>query len=549
MSMNLHSGAGDGLFDIQGKAMHAIDVLNRATGTTVAGVVQDTVDQLNLITPIPLTYEQAGSSLPSALSGWQSSGGGLAQTLSTFCQSLLVAFVQDDSGQQNTTLTAALGYLIAQMTTAGDYVTPNVVAGVLTIGGANVGDAVLCWTLLDGTGHALQNAYAETITMTVGSNPSANRPQISCVGEPAVSLLNFGWPGGSGLSLNVAATDPNSSLLTNGTFETSTYANIPDGWIVAVGVPGTTVKLTAPEQETIAITGTPTGGSYIVKYTDRNSRVWATPAIAWNATASGLQTALRTIPDLSQASVTATGTTPNWTHTVVFTGLGGDVTQLTSISLLTGGSPSITHATTVAGNANDYRGISLELVGDSTTLPALYCPLTGLKSETVYFVHARLRRSGAATGAVIKLAIVQQIGGSPLADDASNSNELIISVPDVSATGYTSEWFAVRLAANTVSPVYLRIAVTTAIPTSSYVYIDEVAVAAGTQLYSGGPFVAAFSGRTTAQSGDTYSLAVTNTHAGLWVDWYQRCFDLATKGLLLPTTGSTLIDQTELYPA
>ena len=144
MTMNLHdAGNGDGLFDIQGKAFGAITTLNTARGTTVAASVESVMAQLNMVASIPTSYEQAGSNLPYALTSWQSSGDSLPQSLSSFCQSLLLAFVAEDSTQIDTSLTAALEYLIVQMETDGDYVAPNVVTGVLTPSGSNVGDTII----------------------------------------------------------------------------------------------------------------------------------------------------------------------------------------------------------------------------------------------------------------------------------------------------------------------------------------------------------------------------------------------------------------------
>jgi hypothetical protein len=549
MSMNLNSG-GNGLFDIQGKALHAIDVLNRARLTTVPSTVEDTIDTLNLVTPIPLSYETAGANLPNSITSWQSSGSGLAQTLSSFCQDILLAFVAEDNGDSiDTSLTGALNYLIDQMVVDTAYVAPNVVAATLTAGVSNVGDTVVCWTLAGGAGEQRQNAYAETITMTVGSNPSATAPSITCIGESKVDLLSQDWPAGSGTNRTITATNPASSLVANGTFQTSTYTNVPDGWIVAVGTPTTHFILTPPEQQTVAISGTPTGGTYILLYTDRASRVWNTAAIAYNATASTVQAALRLIPDLAAVTVTATGTSPDWTHTVVFTGVGGDITQLTSIKLLTGGAPAITHATTVAGNANDYRGVSLNLIGDSTTLTALYAPLTSLSRSTVYFAHLRLRRSGTCTAATAKVSIAQYIGGAVLDDDGGTANELDINLETLSDAAYTSFWFSFRLPATASTPAYLRFAITAALPTGGDCYIGEVAVFAGTEMYAGGPYVAAVSGRDAAAAGDYWTLATTNSRAGLWQSWYDRTMAMADKNLLLPTTGSSLISSTVLYPA
>ncbi|MCL4853623.1 MAG: hypothetical protein KJZ78_19890 [Bryobacteraceae bacterium] len=69
-------------------------------------------------------------------------------------------------------------------------------------------------------------------------------------------------------------------------------------------------------------------------------------------------------------------------------------------------------------------------------------------------------------------------------------------------------------------------------------YIDEVAVAAGRELYKGGPYVAAFAGAMPAALEDSWVLTATNDGAGAIQTWYHRSFDMAGKGLLLPTTGA-----------
>ena len=92
-----------------------------------------------------------------------------------------------------------------------------------------------------------------------------------------------------------------------------------------------------------------------------------------------------------------------------------------------------------------------------------------------------------------------------------------------------------------IQPVYLRLRLSTAITSGKTVYIDEMALTPGIPLYSGGPLVAAFSGRLAAQPGDTWSIAVTNSFAGKFQKDFNRCFGMADLNLLLPTTGSTLI--------
>lgn len=117
----------------------------------------------------------------------------------------------------------------------------------------------------------------------------------------------------------------------------------------------TTVNTTVAESQTVAISGTPTAGSYILTYDGKS-----TAAIAFNAAASVVQAALRLIPGLELVTVTSTGTIPNFTHTVVLTGVGAGLglsspAQMTNTDNTTGGTHAIANATTVAGTTDVWN--------------------------------------------------------------------------------------------------------------------------------------------------------------------------------------------------
>lgn len=96
------------------------------------------------------------------------------------------------------------------------------------------------------------------------------------------------------------------------------------------------------EAQTVTVSGTPAGGTFTLTYGNVS-----TTALAFNVGASAMQTALRLLTGLGSVEVTATGTSPDLTYTILFTGLGTDATQLSSINALTGGStPTVAHATT-----------------------------------------------------------------------------------------------------------------------------------------------------------------------------------------------------------
>ncbi len=98
-----------------------------------------------------------------------------------------------------------------------------------------------------------------------------------------------------------------------------------------------------PEVQTIEIAGDPTGGHYHI-----TALGVETGEIAWDADASGVQAALRAIPGCASVTVTSAGVSPNYTHTVTFVDVVGNIAEMTSdATALAGGppAPTITHAT------------------------------------------------------------------------------------------------------------------------------------------------------------------------------------------------------------
>lgn len=109
---------------------------------------------------------------------------------------------------------------------------------------------------------------------------------------------------------------------------------------VTNGVSGTT------QVYTVAISGSPTGGTYSITISSAEIAS-QTITLAYNAAASAVQTALRALlgQHLDGTTVTATGTTPNFTHTITFKGVRGDVTLTADNSGLTGGTSPATAVT------------------------------------------------------------------------------------------------------------------------------------------------------------------------------------------------------------
>lgn len=130
--------------------------------------------------------------------------------------------------------------------------------------------------------------------------------------------------------------------------ENKLKSGLPLGKITASGL---YAPYAAPTNEiqTVTITGGPTGGTFTLTWSGQT-----TAAIAYNATAAAVQTALEALSNIAPGDITVTGNAGG-PYTVTWGGvhLGDDVAALTaSGASLTGGTtPGVTIATTTAGGS------------------------------------------------------------------------------------------------------------------------------------------------------------------------------------------------------
>lgn len=132
------------------------------------------------------------------------------------------------------------------------------------------------------------------------------------------------------------ATAPSTARKTNIITAANTIVSEIDG-AVTDSINGNT------QAWTLAVAGSPTGGTYTITVTDARWGARTTSALAHNAAAATVQAALRLLTGdgLDQTTVSATGTSPNFTHTIQFKGTQKSIT-VTATSSLTGGSPTLT---------------------------------------------------------------------------------------------------------------------------------------------------------------------------------------------------------------
>jgi hypothetical protein len=359
------------------------------------------------------------------------------------------------------------------------------------------------------------------------------------------------WPKGFGgtvsLTSHVAAGGTN---IVNGSFEIADTndANLPNGWIATVATLGTTLNITPVEIQTIVISGIPTGGTYTLTFPNKDSDSQTTIPITFDASGSGVQSALRALKELGSVTVATTGTIAggNYTHTVTMT----DVTnpgQFTSTSSMTGGTPVITHATPTPSVAQVMRGArSLEFDNNASENTSIIYPLT-LQPATVYAFSMWTIADVVSSGGTITVDLVDSAAASPsvIADDQAIDNTVALDITTVldSAFGQTSTFFRTP----TVLPeiVYLRVRVSTATEFDQSVFIDELVLVPASELYPGGPFAALFTGPTNWVVGDELKFSPANDQQGRIHTWMNRVFNLAGNRMLFPSAlsaGETILD-------
>lgn len=127
---------------------------------------------------------------------------------------------------------------------------------------------------------------------------------------------------------------------------------------------GGPISSTTDEVQQLAITGSPTGGTFTLTYSGQT-----TAAIPYNASAADVQVALQALSNIGDDDVRCFGSQlPAGTITIHFLNALGatNVTQMTSTDSLTGGSTPATAISTLTGGAGAYSAIAQQPISKST---------------------------------------------------------------------------------------------------------------------------------------------------------------------------------------
>lgn len=524
------------LFTKLGTLFYYQEQMNTARGTTIPPLAKAVLDDYN---SDALPLKRAIEGIEKSYRSFQDGASSAMAAARTAAANTIIETLQADAALDAKDIGTALVALCRQMVTASESVDASTAAASVAADGANNGDGVMVVSIKRADGKNQENALAETIRCLVTGDSSPANASITCTGDIAITdRLSSDWPGGSGVSASLSFTDAANSLLGNGDFDDfDDVANAPDEWIVSVGTIGTTVKGTVYEVQRLTVTGPPSAGTYTISWTNQAGKVQTTAPIAYDADATTLQAALRLLKGLENITVSSTGTTPLFTHDITFTGVAGNLSQITVTNSTTGG--TYTPSTVTGGSANAFIGKALELDSDGSQLTTLNRQVT-LEPLTQYAFNLWALADVVPAAGVITVDLVDGIGGSVIADQAGTNNSFTFTGAGLT-TGFVAKNGTFRTPRVLPELVYLRIRISTAVSSGTSVFIDHAALVKMVELYPGGPFAAGFSGKTPLRRGsdqvaaDAFTITVTNDRAGKFQEHFERNFSMREKGLLLPS--------------
>ena len=519
-----------------GKAVDAYSKLLTATGTTLDAEFQQILDAFNSDS---FDIKQSVDGQISLIQSYQSvSRGQIESLLIPTMQSLITQYVIDDTGQAQT-LDSALDVFIEQMIAGSQTVQNSTVSSSVASVGTAYGDGSVFVSMKDSKGRSQENAFAEDIDLDCSSVSTDNSATFSVASDISYDSIHHLYPNGSNLASSLSTVSPSSGVIPTPLMDTasSVDANIPSGW---QGSSTTTSSFTADKQDTVVISGTPTGGYYYIHVTDSQSRTYTTNALAYNASGSTVQAAIAALPGFGSVSVVTTGTTPNYTHTIDYTGTPSPGATTTT-SNLTGGSPLITTTALISSSPSINGSKSLKITGNGSEQTTYYIPVS-VSKNTQYGYSIWLYPSTITSG-VLQVSLVDDFAGSVVNDEEGTANTASVDLSSLTNAAWYNLGGFFRTPVSFENNMYIKVTCSTAIDASGILYIDSFWLGSVTSAYSGGPSFFVTSGPTQWDTRDLRRITVSNDYGGDVNQWLDRIFDLKGTGKKFPTSGSpTILD-------
>ncbi len=221
-----------GLFTRIGRYGKLLLLANQHQGALPAGF-ESLYDQFDETTPPGLRYV-LGQIVTNQL-GYINAAASWLPAIQSAAQQTLLRMVAADNPARAGSIQTALAEVIAQMAAAPATVKRSTVSASVAAGSVS-GDGVAVASATDPSGVPAELILPEVARLECGSAGAATFTG----GARQTNALNYDWPGGSGASAAVPVVGLSlGTLLSNGGLDTYTVANIPDGWTVVTGTPGT----------------------------------------------------------------------------------------------------------------------------------------------------------------------------------------------------------------------------------------------------------------------------------------------------------------------
>jgi hypothetical protein len=534
------------LFERLGHIFGTAVVGNTAAGTSLPPEYQNIIEDFASLGP---PYQTILSSVPRTLTSAQANLSGASSQLSAVASALLIQTINDAFPTQSPTLQSSLQILIAQML-GNYYVSPNAPSVTsITPAGTNAGsDLAFVTSVYRPDGLKNEDLLAETLEIVVQSTAG----QVSVIGAPAANNpMGYQWPMGSGANSQVSpSTTANATILTGGNMDSPSALspNIPNGWLVpsGAGTPGTTIVMSTVAVQQIVVAGTPTLGYYYLVYTDPLTNTQQTAAIPFNGTASAVQSALAALAGLGAVSVTATGTTPNFTFLITFNGVAGPVTALSAINFTD--SATFTITTTTAGTTA-YAGRSVSFISNNAEHTALIQPVT-LQPLTQYAVFARLNPQAGTAAGVLSFELLDGSTNAVVQNAQGVNQTYPVTLSGLNLGAWNAVGTAFQTPATLPETLYFKVVESTVFTNAKSVVIDEIQLVPLQVLYNGGPSLAVFpgipvNGAQPCTVGDSWALLVANalSYSGAggfqsWLSRFAQAQNLGPFGLLFPSNSA-----------
>lgn len=212
-----------------------------------------------------------------------------------------------------------------------------------------------------------------------------------------------------------------------------------------------------------------------------------------------------------------------------------------------------TVGTTIKSSAGSYMGSTcLQFVGTGAELTAIYQTFDDstagtaviLQPSTVYGFACYVKVSATPSTGVLEFAPTNA-AGTIIQDDQAVDQKITKSLTAVSTTFVLVSGFFTTPRILPTGTLRFRVRLSTALDNTKTVNIDNLTLAPATQAYQGGPWLMIVPGSFRSAIGDVHSVAVANDQAGEFQAYFQRCFNIRSYGLQLPSdnaAGETISD-------